>query len=567
MWDAWNEPEQCTPLRKPEIDDLTCYCPHCKKEFILWLKEKYGKIRDLNNVWGRIYLSWDEVELPIESACFNDMIDWRLFMLDVLNKEAERRISTIKKFDRKTPVYLHTVPTLSGVFNQITCSDDYALADKCDVFGGTINGPPVQAVKALSAANGKICYNVESHLMVGCTGIHPKTLEPEKLRREFLSHIGLGLKGFMFWQFHAETLGLESPAWGLTDCDGMETPSLKATSDFIDKTAPFLTQITEYQPPKAETGIITTAANEIFQWCLGEMDNYRENIEAYSNFLYWRNIPFAFIPASRITPDCLNAFTTIILPQSYYMSECETSAIIEWVKNGGMLICEADTAGYNASTGRHEGVLPGCGISEAFGIVQKEISLEKNKKRSTDLTSKKHIPDDVKKAWDGNFDNEMISLKTREEAAHFSGGFRLSYEIAADGEHSVIAYFRNNSAALIEKKIGKGSVIYAGTILGNAIGIEENETAKILGQKILDKISHSPSIKNSNGQFVRIDKIKDMKGDSIFIVISDTGIKNVQWEHSSSLKGLFSGIELKPEDKSIPLNIPENFADIFIENF
>ena len=43
MWDVWNEPEQCGSHRyvndKPE--EITCYCDSCRREFILWLKNKY----------------------------------------------------------------------------------------------------------------------------------------------------------------------------------------------------------------------------------------------------------------------------------------------------------------------------------------------------------------------------------------------------------------------------------------------------------------------------------------------------------------------------------------------
>ncbi|KKL12287.1 hypothetical protein LCGC14_2537240, partial [marine sediment metagenome] len=66
----------------------------------------------------------------------------------------------------------------------------------------------------IPAAAGKVCYNVESHLNSGNTSYHPRPLTLEKLQKEFLMQIGCGIRGFMFWQLHAETIGLESPAWG-----------------------------------------------------------------------------------------------------------------------------------------------------------------------------------------------------------------------------------------------------------------------------------------------------------------------------------------------------------------
>ena len=33
-----------------------------------------------------------------------------------------------------------------------------------------------------------------------------------------------GLKGFLYWQYRAETLGREAQAWGLTTIGGQQTP-------------------------------------------------------------------------------------------------------------------------------------------------------------------------------------------------------------------------------------------------------------------------------------------------------------------------------------------------------
>src|SRR5437667_379001 len=75
MWDVWNEPEQSFPRRTPSLEDLTCYCHSCRKEFIGWVKRKYGMIDALNDVWARCYEKWEEVELPRQSACVTDFID------------------------------------------------------------------------------------------------------------------------------------------------------------------------------------------------------------------------------------------------------------------------------------------------------------------------------------------------------------------------------------------------------------------------------------------------------------------------------------------------------------
>ncbi|GAF75644.1 unnamed protein product, partial [marine sediment metagenome] len=44
FWDVWNEPELSFPQRDGKLDQLACYCEHCKHAFHDWLEEKYGSI-------------------------------------------------------------------------------------------------------------------------------------------------------------------------------------------------------------------------------------------------------------------------------------------------------------------------------------------------------------------------------------------------------------------------------------------------------------------------------------------------------------------------------------------
>jgi beta-galactosidase len=64
MWDVWNEPELCFPQRTPNLSNMVCYCPHCGAGFRSWLQAKYGSLEHLNDVWGRCYEAWEQVELP-----------------------------------------------------------------------------------------------------------------------------------------------------------------------------------------------------------------------------------------------------------------------------------------------------------------------------------------------------------------------------------------------------------------------------------------------------------------------------------------------------------------------
>ncbi len=94
MWDVWNEPEQCSHLRKPELDSITCYCPSCRDKFIRSMQKKYKTLEQLNRVWARCYQDWDDVELPKWVQTYADFIDFKEFHLDVMTEEANWRLAT-----------------------------------------------------------------------------------------------------------------------------------------------------------------------------------------------------------------------------------------------------------------------------------------------------------------------------------------------------------------------------------------------------------------------------------------------------------------------------------------
>jgi len=93
MWDVWNEPELCFPQRNPDVQTLVCYCPHCRDKFLDWLKQKYSSVEHLNQVWGRCYEGWAQVELPRNPHTVTDFMDWREFHIDTMTGEAHWRLA------------------------------------------------------------------------------------------------------------------------------------------------------------------------------------------------------------------------------------------------------------------------------------------------------------------------------------------------------------------------------------------------------------------------------------------------------------------------------------------
>jgi beta-galactosidase len=465
MWDVWNEPEFCAFLRKPDVDTLLCYCEHCRREFVQWLQRKYGTIQQLNTIWGRCYQQWDELELPRFRQTFADMIDWRLFQAGTLAQEAAWRVKLVKELDQDHPVYLHPVPTPAGLFNSVTGPDDFQLAEGCDCFGGSINGYPYTPMQAVAAAGGRVCYNVESHVRFGGTRHYPRPLQLPDVAGALVPQLGLGIRGFLFWQYRCESLGGEAPAWGMLDPDGSEGSTFKADVEFWRRLAPVASRLMTAPPPPLQAAIFKSAANEIFHFCVhGDIQELRDTVEGFSRLLYRLNAPVGYVDSRIVQRGLPKSLKVLVLPLAYALDAATAKAIAAWVHEGGTLICESLTGSYDLDTGRHGGPIPGLGLAEVLGL------------RETNPTAAYHVPQAQRGAAEAGDDThsdlakafqafgvrgaDQLVLKTDRGEALLG---RHHYAEVAGEQLECIAGLPGQAPVIAQRAVGRGRVLYAGT--------------------------------------------------------------------------------------------------------
>ncbi len=566
MWDIWNEPELCFPQRNPDIERMVCYCEHCRRGFLDWLKVKYGALEKLNQVWGRCYEGWDEVELPRNPHTFTDYIDWREFHIATMTGEAAWRLEMVEKLDPRHIRYLHVVPNVMSVFNSVSCcADDFELARLCQVFAATMNGGPVYAPQVLSAARGKLCYNVESHIDFGSTATHQRILSLGDLLHDWLPQVGLGIRGFLLWQYRPEVLGFEAPAWGLVGLDGQDRPVTGALRRFWEKISPHVETLLACPPRPGEIGIWKSRKNEVFHFCAhGNLNPLIESVEGYIQALYWQNYAYRIIDGEMLAHSELDRVKLLIMPSPYYVTEEEAQALDRWLRAGGVLLCEAHLTGYNGTTGRHSRVLPGCGLAESWGLREADSTSSYHLKLETAQTFLGAASEDVRKA--------LADFKT-------SGGqyfpLRLSngglawgasrYAILTGDGLTIEGEFVPGSPCLVSKSVSQGQVFYCGTNLGQGAQVDSSGLVELLrrvaGRAGVHPILHLSA--SETGQ-VRVDAIQDESGPRFLVVQNRSDREQfVRLDLAKSGRGLFSGLDwsLNPDRK---IGLPAGFIDLIV---
>lgn len=568
MWDIWNEPELSFPQRSPiDIEKLVCYCPHCEKKFKEYLKKKYSTLSVLNDRWGRNYPDWQHVEMPRSANTYLDFIDWREFHAQTITEEAAWRINLVKEKDPERVVFLHVVPNTMNPFNAITtCTDDFEVARLGDIFAATMNAGPYFTPQVVSAARGKICYNVENHLNGGSTGLHQKVIDWEALLRDLIPQIGLGIKGFVFWQFRPEILGAESPAWGLVNLDGTDREVTRAARDFWKTIQPYTSALMKSNPDVPSIGVWKSRKNEIFQYCVNNsLTNLIENVNGYANTLYWNNYAYRYISGDMLEKEELDNLKVLIMPLAYYLTQPEADTLVKWVREGGVLIAEAHLGGYNGTTGRHSRKMPGCGLGEAFGIKEElttasfHLQMQKADALNVDLNA------DTKKALESIGVSGGKYYPIHQTNGKIVWGALRYAELSGDNI-TIEGYFEKDKPCAVSKPLGKGFIYYYATCLGSG-ATKDNEGLLELIDRACKKAGIQRTLNASalENNMLRTDVLKQ-NGQVQFLTIQSRSEKklSVSLSEKGEYKGLFTGLRLSLNGAT-ELDLPPRFTDIFVK--
>ncbi|MGC4111466.1 MAG: beta-galactosidase [Nocardioides sp.] len=569
MWDVWNEPELCYPVRQPEVyqdgSNLVCYCAHCATEFNRWLERKYRTIEHLNAVWGRCYPTWADVELPRTGDGIADFIDWREFQQDSLTVEANWRLECVRAIDPQRPAYLHVVPNTMRIFNSITGPDDAAIMRDSSFFASTASAEPMQLVQCLSVAAGRPMYNVESHLNCGMLNMHQPVNRLPQLLADWLPQIGAGFRGFMFWQYRPESLGREAPAWGLVNADGSPRPVTEAMRTFIQKMTPHLAGLLRSRAAAPAIGVWKSRKNEFFHFAQHQkLETLHASLERYVTTLYGANFPVRFVDQADLERGTLAGLKLLILPCSYYLTEGEIEQLDRWVNAGGIALVEAHLAGYNATTGRHEARLPGGDLARRWRLSEIETTSSYYLEAAEGEFETAALSDDVRKAlvMRGPKGGRSFPIALADEKVVW-GAERFAV-LAGEGAEPIGRF--GDRACIVRQRVGQGTVFYAGTHLGEGSDVNGEGFRAIL-QRALAQAGVRPTLEPAwSGSGIHVDELRDGDEPRFLVVtnLRDAPAK-VRWRQSQSWRGVFSEILLpKAEAGDWSPEFPAHFVDLFV---
>lgn len=455
MWQIDNEPNY-PPLDLTSNKDY-CHCPATRKAFILWSKEKYKTLANLNEAWGtkfwgQSFSSFEEISTPpagMWDAFYPAIyLDWFRFKSEQLSKWLKDLKKIIRKHDKNHKIGTNNFTTIIN-----RASDHRILAEGMDFYGwdiypkGTNNSN--ESLSQIADFWRSICQNAKSDFIVselqGGDNVrwgYPGHVTGEDIKKWVQILSDKGTQIILFHNWLPPLFGPETGGFGLKKPDGTPTEKLAVIKEIIQQ--------------RVAEGVSTSAAKlrqlgiradtAIYYSHSSDIETYQEEGPARPNAAGWfsgrgdlgmffgnNSIAGAYkiLWQDKIAPDFifeqdidkLNNYKIVLLTNPYLLDISEYLKIRDFVEKGGILISDS-----------------------RFGLKDEHSTLNK-KPFLEEFLKIEYLHTEI-------IENE-IGIKGSNSKAY---GFR---DVIKPKGNKVLFSFEDGSPAVIEKNIGDGKIIYA----------------------------------------------------------------------------------------------------------
>lgn len=319
-----------------------CYCSTCQKLWTRWLKEKYGKIENLNQSWGtgiwsETYPSFASVVMPTKTPfAHNTGLEnaFSRFTIDTLNDFASGMTQILIA---KTQVLITHNTSMNfnlrnyELFNQldIVGYDTYPRFN--EYWNWPINLDLWRNVK--SNSNVFLLETCASH--VGYVGNYVPPYPKGYLPTEVFLGYASGLNSILFWPYRAQAVGVEQTHGAIVTQAG--TPDLgykdvQKGGQILHEIKPLLNKT---QIKKAKVAIIYSDEAKLYMNNeSGGIYRWRPTFTEFYEAITRRGISVEVIQAN----NDLSKFNCVIVPFVRYVSEKLLNKFKAFTKSGGHLI-------------------------------------------------------------------------------------------------------------------------------------------------------------------------------------------------------------------------------------
>lgn len=523
-WDVWNEPKN--------LGLYDCFCDHSKSRYREWLKSRYGNIESYNQIYGKAWGSFAEVEPPGEMKDYTEMLNWKEWAMFRVSDQLEWVAGAVRAVDGNHKVISHAGMCLPLAEAIGASSDELSNSEQVDFYGSSLSCESEE--ECAQGRVGLICDWIRSvspyywineiypRLPNWCRSfgsIAEKNISPAALKLMVWECIARGAGGTIFWQYKNERMGVESDGFGLIQLDGTDDGHLEVASHIGKVIAANNELFLNLKREKADVTLLYDLKSDIVSniedhdYFQGADYSYKRALTG-SYKLFWQNgINVDFVDTRHI--ERILEYKAVYLPLPVVMQEGTAEMLKRYIENGGTVISEAYLASRQSNTWISR-TIPGCGLDEVFGVIEKQ---------------------------------QVVSEKTRKMSAF---GIDLNavrvFSTLHPTKAAAVGHWEDGSPALTVCNYGKGRAI----MIGASLGITGSVSARRLLGDLLGEYS---GLKCSRMYgLVKVERLKTSDGWLLFVFNYENQSQDVVLENFSSedVRKLIGNIEFTKEGLRIP---------------
>ena len=491
-YDIWNETM------------FTSYDIHTLRVFREWLRKKYQTIENLNDIWDHTYHDWPQIQFTGWLwASVMPKVDYEQFHKDNIGMILKEWGNIIRSVDTEHPVIadnIHSMITADGDYHRP--HDDWNVAENVDEFGISFypkNNPFMDECTRWEMLTGVHSATKQGRFWISELQTHHQTMfnpfsyvYPHELKWWAWEAVSHGAKGIIYWKWNPFITGVQTFGRGLVDAKGNytqrsdEAASIRKILEANEK------EFMEYEPEQPNAVILYDRLNHDFIKAYSEYYRsylsdsiYTDSIAGLYKCLWEQNIPAKFVTPDDIKKKSIDKYNVLFITNQVNMSDELAEGLKHYLSQGGTIICDGKFGEADDNGLLHEDV-PCCGLWDDLGF----------------------------RLMDMHPDNLSFSLKWNDAKLDCDGYYeRREMELADDGIQDIASY-SDNAPAIIEKKYGKGRILYISTFLWYGYFKEKSAETKEF-MSLLDK-EYGLSIYSVSSNNVKVCSLKGEKGRILF---------------------------------------------------
>jgi beta-galactosidase len=454
IWHAWNEP-RARPIGE-------CTCEHSRRNYLAWLREKFGIVENLNAFTGKCWGDFEDIDSPRSVADYTEMFLWRHWAASRVALRVKDVTQTIKEIDPSREVVAHV--GMPSVFQDVLAdtSDDYLTRQSVDFYGSSMEvryeKPPLNKSMPFLIADWMRAISGDGYFWINelypSKGRWEPENSPEKVARWYWASVACGAKGVVLWQYRKERLGFETNDAGLVETDGRDNPTSRKLAKVFRIIRDHEKCLRSARVPKARVAMVYDFDSDLVSRIESsgfEGDfplrkapfayAYKTALHGAYHLFWMAGIPVDFISSHEL--ERISEYKMVYLPALFVVNEKRAEILKEYVSHGGRLIAEGGTGQRDANSWLHT-TRPGAGLGELFGLIEVE-----------------RVVDDLEK--------RTLTLPTGDSvnSPYINGVFQVTTA-------KVLAEYRSGGAAITENAFGKGMAVMTGFSPGLAYLNEPN---------------------------------------------------------------------------------------------